>query len=470
MADVRVRFAPSPTGYLHMGGARTALFNWLFARHHRGRLILRIEDTDRSRSSAELAEGLCATLRWLGLDWDEGPFRQTDRLSLYRRAADRLEAEGRAYRCYCTPEDLAARRDAARARGEAPRYDGRCRDLGPGERRRLEAEGRRPALRLRVDPRGQTVVEDRVFGPVRFANEELDDFVILKSDGLPTYNFAVVVDDADMGITHVIRGDEHLSNTPKQIQVYGALGIDPPIFAHIPLILAPDRSKLSKRHGAVAVEELRDQGYLPEALVNYCALLGWSPGDEREVFTRDELVERFDLDRVNRSAAVYDFEKLAWMNAQWLRRLQPEELVERAAPWLRGRRIQPAWAAAVRERVHTLAELAQAVEYFLVPPSDYDEAGRRKHFGPQTAARLRAAREALAAVEPWDEPACEAAYRSLAERLGCKAAELIHPTRLALTGRTVGPSLFLIVALLGRAETLSRLDAAIRFLDRDCAV
>jgi nondiscriminating glutamyl-tRNA synthetase len=474
---VRVRFAPSPTGSLHIGGARTALFNWLLARKRRGRFILRFEDTDRSRSTEEAARSLAETLRWLGLDWDEGPgvggaygpYRQTERAPLYRAAADRLLAEGKAYPCYCTPDELAARREAARREGRAPRYDGRCRHLTAAERAALEARGRVAAVRLRVPEQGRTVFRDLIYGELSFDNAELDDFVIMKSDGLPTYNFAVVVDDAHMRVTHVIRGEEHLSNTPKQLHVYAALGETPPAFAHVPMILAPDRSKLSKRHGAVAVEEFRAAGFLPEAVLNYCALLGWSPGEDREILSRDELVERFDLSRVSRSAAIYDVRKMRWVNGEHLRRASPETLVEWCLPWLDGaglpaREADRSWLArvlaAVQERVETLGEVPAAVEYFFRPPAGYDEAGVRKHFGPGTADRLRLCAARLAALEDWSAGSAEAAYRALADEMGVKAAALIHPTRLALTGRTVGPSLFLIVELLGREETCRRLRQA----------
>ncbi|MDI3299684.1 MAG: glutamate--tRNA ligase, partial [Bacillota bacterium] len=327
-SGVRVRFAPSPTGYLHLGGARTALFNWLFARHHGGSFILRIEDTDRQRSSEASVRAITEGLRWLGLDWDEGPeaggafgpYFQSQRQQGYRQAAASLLERGLAYPCYCTAEELELRRKQALAEGRAPRYDRRCLRLSAAERERLEREGRRPALRLLAPDEGVTVVHDLVRGDVEFENAAvMDDFVIMKSDGFPTYNFAAVVDDAAMRVTHVLRAEEHLSNTPKQLAVYRALGLEPPAFGHLPMILAPDRSKLSKRHGAIAVEEFRERGYLPEAMVNYLALLGWSPGDEEEFFTREELVARFDLDRVGRQPAVYDVEKLTWMNAHYLR-------------------------------------------------------------------------------------------------------------------------------------------------------
>ncbi|MBE3590904.1 MAG: glutamate--tRNA ligase [Firmicutes bacterium] len=479
----RVRFAPSPSGYLHIGSARTVLFNYLFARSTGGALVLRIEDTDPSRSKEELAYQMADTLLWLGIDYDEGPrkggpygpYFQSQRTERHRAAAERLLAEGKAYRCYCTPEELAERREAAVLAGRAPRYDGRCRTLTAEEARALEAAGRRPAVRLRVPEEGVTVVHDAIYGDVEFDNAALDDFIILRSDGMATYNFASVVDDIDMRITHVIRAEEHLSNTPKQIHVYRALGVDPPVFAHVPMVLAPDRSKLSKRHGAVAVEEFREKGYLPEAIVNYVALLGWSPGDDREIFTMDELIREFSLERVSRTAAVYDVQKMEWINAQHLRRLPPAEVARRALPWLRkaglaaeGAQVDQRLTAAVAlvlERVRTLAEIPAAIEFFFRAPETYDEAGVRKHFAAEGAAeRLAACRRIAEEVPSWTAEAIEAAYRAEAERLGVRPAELIHPTRLAVTGRTVGPSLFHLLELVPRDEAVRRLERAEAFV------
>ena len=484
---VRVRYAPSPTGDLHVGSARTVLFNWLYARRHGGTFVLRIEDTDLSRSSQAFAIGQQETLRWLGLQWDEGPevggphgpYNQMARLGSYRDALDRLAASGAAYPCYCTPEELAARRQEARRQGVAPRYDGRCRHLSASERTRLEASGRRPAWRLRVPDDGETVVHDLVMGDVTFAHATLDDFVLVRSDTVPVYNFVVVIDDLAMEITHVLRGDDHLANTPKQIQVYRALGEEPPAFGHLPSVLAADRSRLSKRHGPVSVEEYRDQGLLPEAILNYCALLGWSPPDGREVMTLSEMVDAFDLGRVHRSGAVYDVEKLRWMNAQHLRRLTPAEVARRARPWLAqtglaeadpqdeaaGTRRLEAVIGLVLERVQTLADLPGAIEYFYRAPSAYDLTGARKHFRAETAPLLRAAADAVEPLDPFNAETMEAAYRALADRLAIKAAALIHPTRLALTGRTVGPSLFALAALLGRETCTARLRAAAVHVD-----
>ena len=473
--SVRVRFSPSPSGTLHMGSAHTALFNWLFARHHGGTFVVRIEDTDQSRSSDAHATALCEILRWVGLEWDEGPerggphgpYRQMERMPIYRAALERVIAAGAAYPCYCTPEELAERRERARAEGRPPRYDGKCAHLTPAERQEFERQGRRSAWRLRLPSEGETVVADLVRGEVRFAHATLDDFVIVRSDGVPTYNFAVAVDDSAMQITHVLRADEHLANTPKQLFVYQALGETPPRFGHLPMILAADRSKLSKRHGAVAIEEFRDLGFLPEAVVNYCALLGWSPPNGEEILDADALVAAFDLDRVGSSAAVYDVEKLRWMNAQHLRRLTPSEMAVRARPWLDGVAVDlpggpalPDVLALVQERVQTLADIPEAIRYFYEAPQVFDESGVRKWATPETAALLRAAADALGGLATFGEAEMEECYRSLAASKGVKAGALIHPTRLALSGRTVGPSLFALAALLGPDACIQRLRAA----------
>lgn len=483
MSGVRVRFAPSPTGYLHIGGARTALFNWLFARHHGGAFILRIEDTDQERSSEESARAITEMLAWLGLDWDEGPgkggpygpYFQSERRELYRQAAKRLLDAGVAYPCYCTREELEACREEARRQGLPPRYEGRCRDLTEARRAELEAAGRRPALRIKAPTEGVTVVEDLIRGNVLFENAKvMDDFVIMKSDGMPAYNFACVVDDAAMHISHVIRAEEHLSNTPKQIVIYRALGYVLPQFAHVPMILAPDRSKLSKRHGAVACEEFRDAGYLPEAIINYLSLLGWSPGDDREILSIDEIIRLFSLERVNKTAAIYDVDKLTWMNAKYLHSMDLDDLADRVLPFFEAagfpvadisREWLKALLAAGRDRARTLGEMPELFRYFFEPPRSYEEKGMRKYFKQGGETLLAEAKAVLATVEPFTVEAIEAAYRSLAERLGVGAGQLIHPTRLALTGRTVGPGLFDIIVLLGREETLRRIQVAIDFIN-----
>lgn len=484
--SVRVRFAPSPTGSLHIGGARTALFNYLFARSQGGKFILRLEDTDFERHQEEAEANILENLRWLGLEWDEGPdcggpygpYRQSERLELYQREARRLLEAGLAYPCYCTPEELAVERERMRKEGKVPRYSGRCRNLTPQERAELETKGIKPALRLKVPAEGQIVVNDLIRGEVVFDCSTLDDFIIMKSSGVPTYNFACVVDDAHMKISHVIRAEEHLSNTPKQLLVYQALGYEPPAFAHVPMILAPDRSKLSKRHGATGVEEFRAQGFVPEALLNYLALLGWSPGDEQEIFSKEELIARFSLEAVSKHAAVYDIQKLTWFNSQYLNLLPLERLYELALPFFReaglGEEVEKAERdyvlrvlAAVRSRARTLVELVDMSSYFFRDDFAYDPKGVDKFFRrPGVAELLREGREVLARLSSFDEASVEAAYRRLIEEKGIKGGDLIHPTRLALTGRTVGPGLFEIMALLGKEKCLTRLERAAQWIEQ----
>jgi len=481
-----VRFAPSPTGNLHIGGARTALFNWLFARHNGGSFILRIDDTDLARSTEESTRGILSALRWLGIDWDEGPvvggpygpYFQSQRLDIYKDMALKLIDQGVAYYCYCTPEELSQRRKEAMASGKAPKYDGRCRELSLQERKSKEAEGRKPAIRLRIPDSGETVVHDLFRGDVAFANDVLDDFIILKSNGMPAYNFACVVDDALMRISHIIRAEEHLSNTPRQILVYQALGYQLPVFAHVSMILAPDRSKLSKRHGATSVEEFRDSGYLPGALINYLALLGWSPEGEEEILSLPELVNQFTLDRVGKTAAIYDIKKLTWMNGHYLNEEDLDRIVELAIPYFQKKNLiseNPSQeemdylrkvVEAVRSRVKTLAEVADAAEYFFVDDFSYDEKGVRKHFRKENAAEyLAKAKEKLAALSDFTLETTEAAYRDLSEELGIKAGEIIHPTRLAISGRTMGPGLFDIMVILGKEKTLERMERAIKYIE-----
>lgn len=472
MGPVRVRFAPSPTGELHIGGARTALFNYLFARANRGAFILRIDDTDLDRSRPEYTEGLLNSMRWLGLDWDEGPYFQSQRLEEYNGAAARLLEEKKAYHCYCTPEELAGGREAARKAGKPYMYPGTCRDLSAEKAREHRAAGRKPVVRLRTPDHGDTVVQDLIRGEVRFDNRTLDDFIIVKSNGLPTYNFASVVDDALLEISHVIRAEEHLSNTPRQQICAGALGYTLPRYAHVPMILAPDRSKLSKRHGATSVEEFREGGYLPEALINYMVLLGWSPG-EAEIISLDEMASLFSLERVNKTAAVYDTVKLTWMNGHYLRELPLDRTAEAALPFFGAAGLlDPPLEDAelhhfknivdtVRDRVKTLVELADACTYFYKDDYTYDPKGVEKHFRKEGSAQLlRRAADLLRHLEPFNVETVETAYRGLSKELDVSTGRLIHPTRLAVSGRTMGPGIFDIIGLLGRERTISRLEKA----------
>ena len=472
--SVRVRFAPSPTGHLHVGGGRTALFNWLFARHHGGACLLRIEDTDRDRSTDEAIGQILDAMTWLGLDWDqEGPesdgnyrgyFRQTSRSEIYRAHAERLLGEGRAYRCYCTPEELDARREAAQGRGETFRYDGRCRDVAP-------RPGVPAALRLRIPDTGTTVVPDLVHGDVTFDHGSLDDWILVRSDGTPTYNFCVVVDDVTMKITHVIRGNDHLSNTPKQILCYEALGYPLPVFAHIPMILGADRKRLSKRHGATSVLAFRDEGFLPEAMVNYFARLGWAHGDQ-EVFTRDELIQLFDLRQVGATPAIFDRTKLEWLNQVWMKRLAEDPAgrgrlaTQQLAPHVErlGIAAPPdelllATVLTLTERSKTLVEMAEQGRFYFEAPTAYDPEAAGKLLIPATGAHLDRLLRRLQGLAPWDAATLEIAVRQLASELGVKLVALAQPVRLALTGRAASPPVFDVMAALGPDETIRRLRA-----------
>ena len=477
---IRVRFAPSPTGSLHIGGARTALFNWLFARGRGGVMALRVEDTDLERSTAESERAVLDDLRWLGIDWNEGPdvggphgpYRQSERQSLYRKEAERLCAAELAYPCFCTDEELEARRRAAQAAGRTPQYDGTCRDLDEEERAERRAEGRPESIRFRV-PGEPAVVRDLIRGDVVFPADAVGDFVVLRSNGLPTYNFACVVDDAAMRFTHVIRGEEHLSNTNRQVFLYRALGYPEPAFAHISLILNPDRSKMSKRSGEAAtfVSEFRAQGYLPEALINFLALLGWSWDGEHEMFSRQDLIEKFSLERVNATPAVFNREKLEWMNGQYLRAMAPAERAARVRAYLAERGRLPERAdvdefleratAAVGERLKTLADVEGYAGFAFSDSFDIDPKAKAEVLGRKgSRAALAALAEMVEGADPFETAALEARARELAERLGVKAGDLFFPARVALTGRKVAPGLFEVMALLGRETTARRLRAA----------
>ncbi len=458
---VRVRFAPSPTGYLHLGGARTALFNWLYARHHGGTFILRIEDTDRSRSTEENIGFIVDALEWLGLDWDEGPpapgYRQTERLDIYQEHAQRLVRAGRAYYCQCPPERLEEERRVAEARKETFRYSGRCRDLGLTS----------GALRLRIPSEGATVVDDLIHGAVTFEHGQLDDWILVRSDGTPTYNFCVVVDDVTMRITHVIRGNDHLSNTPKQILCYEALEYPVPQFAHVSMILGADRSRLSKRHGATSVQAFREQGILADAMVNYLARLGWSHGDQ-EIFAREELVRLFDINDVASSGAVFDQAKLEWLSHEYLKATPDARLAELAVPFLARAGLpvpdDRAWLARVvatlKERAKTLGELVEVGRFYFERPAAYEPKAAQKFLTPAGAERLDRLVERLGGLTAFTPEGVERVYRELTESLGLKLVDLAQLTRLAVTGKTASPPLFEVLALLGREETLARLGRA----------
>lgn len=460
-----VRFAPSPTGYLHVGGARTAIFNWLYARSAEGRFLLRIEDTDRVRSSEEMIREILSGLRWLGIDWDDEPVIQSTCIDRHRDECLRLLAEEKAYWCYCSSEELETKRTAAEAAGGAFLYDGTCRNLTAGQRAEREAEGCTRVLRFRT-PDGRTVFSDIVHDETSFSNEEIDDFVILRSDGTPTYMMAVVVDDHDMGVTHVLRGDDHLSNTPKQIMLYRALGYETPQFGHLPLILGSDKKRLSKRHGATSVGEYQSRGYLPEALFNFLALLGWSPGDDREVMQQEELIDAFDIIRVLRKSSVFDEEKLRWMNGQHIRLLDDADLFRRLMHFLpddlRGvpeeylRRIVPL----MKERMELLPDFFANGRYFYTDPEEYDTDVVAKRWKAGTIALMQRLLPRLDASD-FTASALEEVIRGAAEKEGVGAGKIIHPLRLALTGAGASPSLFDMMEVLGRETCLRRIRAAL---------
>ena len=462
---IRTRFAPSPTGYLHVGGARTALFSWLHACRHGGDFVLRIEDTDRERSSDASVQAILDSLRWLGIDWDEGPYFQTDRMAHYREQIDRLLAQGDAYHCYCSREELDAMRAEQRARGAKPRYDGRCRT-----REGAPPAGRTPVVRFKNPIGGDVVVDDIVHGPMRFANDELDDLVIARADGTPTYNFTVVVDDLEMRITHVIRGDDHINNTPRQLNMLTALGATPPIYAHVPMILGPDGQRLSKRHGAVSVTQFRDEGFLPEALLNYLARLGWSHGDQ-EIFSREELCALFDVTDVNRAASVFDMDKLAWINQHYIKQadasrvasLLGEHLTRRGVAIGSGPKLEDT-VAVMRERAKTIAEMADKSLFCYRDPEVFDEQAARKHLRPVVAGPLAALRERLSQLDEWSPEALHDAVTGSAEALGMKLGKLAQPLRVAITGSAASPGIEQTLWLVGQARTLARIDKALAFV------
>jgi glutamyl-tRNA synthetase len=491
----RVRFAPSPTGHLHVGGARTAIYNWLFARHTHGRFILRIDDTDPQRSSDEFTEAILRGMRWLGLDWDEGPeaggefgpYFQGQRAERYTEAAERLLASGAAYECYCTPDELERKREEALRAKSFAGYDRACRQVPEADRARHRQEGVPRVIRFAVPLDGETAFDDGIRGRLTVTNENIEDFVIIRGDGSPTYNFASTVDDAQMLITHVIRGDDHMSNTPKQILLLEALGEPVPTFAHLPMIWGSDRTRLSKRHGATSVESYREEGYMPEALLNFLALLGWSPGSEETLLSRDELVALFTLDRVASSPAIFDADKLDWMNGQYVRGLSNEEFVARGRPFLQragliapqadeeqaaeaggtaGERMAAWWdtlAEITRERVEHFDQWPALVS-FLFGDIRIDEAAAAKALADAGCARwLETVATTLEVVDPFEATAVEEAIRGLPETLGVKPKALFQAVRVAVTGTMVSPPLFESIVLLGKEESIARLASAARF-------
>jgi len=480
--EIRVRFAPSPTGYLHIGGARTALFNWLYARHYKGTFILRIEDTDQVRSTEEAVNVILEGMKWLGLDWDEGPekggeygpYYQMQRLHFYQEYTEKLLKDKKAYRCYCSREELAESREKSSKEGENPNYDRHCLNLSEKERKKYEAEGRKPVIRLKI-PAKKIVFVDLLRGEVTFDGELIGDFVIMKSDGIPTYNYAVVVDDAMMDITHVMRGDDHISNTPKQILIYEALGLTIPEFSHIPMIMGQDHTRLSKRHGATSVMEYEKMGYIAEAVVNYIAHLGWSSGDEREIFTKEELIKEFSLDKISKHAAVFSMEKLNWFNSEYLKNMSIDSITGMLLPFLKEANyigeesLSPEKNKYIKEvvnlmqgRFRNFIQFIEYADYFFTDKINIEPQAFQNVLSKQGVPDiLQALQEQLSSLEFWSEENIENTVREVATSLQIKGGQIIHPTRVALSGKKVGPGLFEIMVVLGKEKTVKRLKEAV---------
>jgi len=463
--SVRTRFAPSPTGVLHLGSVRTALFCWLYARRHGGQFVLRIEDTDRERSTPENVDAILEGMEWLGLDCDEGPFYQTKRFDRYREIIDLWLADGLAYHCYCSKEELDKRREEQMAAGERVQYDGRCRD------RTDAAAGVKPVVRFRNPQDGEVVVNDRVRGRVVFENAQLDDLIIARSDGTPTYNFSVIIDDFDMNITHVIRGDDHLNNTPRQMNMLVALGAEPPVYAHLPMILGPDGAKLSKRHGAVDIREYKEQGYLPEAMLNYLVRLGWSHGDQ-EIFTVDEMIRLFDIAEVNQSASSFNPEKLLWINQQHIIATPVEQLGAALMPFLVRVGLDPvdgpdpvSIAEGYHERAETLLHMAASARYCFEDFELIEPKAAKKHLRPVILEPLRAVRARLAELEHWGEVAIGEVIQEVAADYDLNLGKIGQPIRVAVTGGPVSPPIDVTLRLVGKDRTLQRLDHAIELIN-----
>ncbi len=472
--QVRVRFAPSPTGYLHVGGARTAVFNWLFARHLNGKFLLRVEDTDFSRSDKKMVQAIFDGLSWLGLDWDEDVIFQSERLKLYRNFCQQLVDSGNAYYCFCSQERLAELRDSNEKERGAYFYDKRCRTLSEEKKQEFEKQNIPRVVRFKVNP-GKTFFKDEVHGSLIFDNDEIDDFVILRSDNIPTYHLAVVVDDFDKKITHVIRGDDHLTNTPKQVLLYHALNWTVPMFAHVPLILGSDKKRLSKRHDATSVSDFEKQGYLSEAMLNFLALLGWSPGNNQEVLDKQALIENFDLKSINKNPAIFDETKLAWMNSQYINKVCVDDLYEKLLPFLKTKeefninnyseKYIKTSIEMLKSRLRTLTDFVDYGYYFFKDPDEYEEKAIKKHWrGENLIERLAESKSILANLKQFDEENIENSIRRLAENLNVGAGKLIHPIRIALTGAAVSPGIFELIAVLGKDITVRRLDKAVEFL------
>jgi len=467
--SVRTRFAPSPTGTLHLGSIRTAFFCWLYARHHDGQFILRIEDTDRERSTKENVDAILEGMAWLGLDADEGPFFQTERFDRYREVIDQWLAEDKAYHCYCTKEELAELREKQMGSGGHVRYDGRCRD-------RTEAlEGVDPVVRFRNPQEGEVVVNDRVRGRVVFENAQLDDLIIARSDGNPTYNFTVVIDDLDMKITHVIRGDDHLNNTPRQMNMFAAMGAEPPAFAHLPMILGPDGAKLSKRHGAVDIREYQEQGYLPEAMLNYLVRLGWSYGDQ-EIFSVEEMIAFFDIAAVNQSASAFNPEKLLWINQQYIIAAPAERLGKELVPYLKQVGIDPAngpdaalVADGFRERAETLLQMAANARFCYEEFEEFEPKSAKKNLRPVILEPLGAVRQKFAELEDWSRDEISRTIEETAASFEINMGKLGQPIRVAVTGGPVSPPIDVTLALVGQKRTIERLDHALDFIEKRAA-
>ena len=465
---VAVRFPPSPTGYLHIGGARTALFNWLFRKKNSGRLVLRIEDTDLERSTEESVRAILDGLEWLGLDYDEGPYFQTQRMDRYKDVINELIGRGDAYYCYCSKEELDVLRADQRARGLKPRYDGRCRNRNP-------VPGVKPVVRFKNPSSGEVIIEDLIKGTIRIGNSELDDLIIARSDGVPTYNLTVVVDDMDMGITHVIRGDDHVNNTPRQINILRALRSPLPCYAHVPMILGRDGKRMSKRHGAVSVIQYRELGYMPEALLNYLVRLGWSHGDQ-EIFSVQEMIDLFDISDVHKSAAIFDPDKLLWVNYEYIKVAAVEQLKDQAAEHFLKEGIdlesRENWAdilQANQERSKTLVELVQRSRFFYIAPSSYDQKAVKKHFNRSASVVLQECSDRFKALDPWSAEPIHAMIHTVADDMELGLGKVAQPIRVAVAGEPVSPPIDITLAILGREDTIQRIDQAIQFIEKAVA-